>query len=635
MEIRVAQGVYKPDQGAGITPGDQGAAFPLLNGVTLRGGYAGAQAADPDARDVDLYATVLSGDLDDNDTADWASRLENSDRVVTADLADATAGMNGLTITAGGRDGMRVSGGSPVLRNCTFTGNRDGLAIYEGSPSFLDCRFFANLGRGIYAWDCNSVLTNCVFGGNRIEAGGAEMIHCTRSHLTLRDCAFTENSNGGVHLSGTLELLRCSFVGNSGFGVAREAVDCRGTLTARECVFRANLGAVVSVHGDAALVDCTFVGNSADFGGAVSVTGDRLVAVRCVFSGNSGGGFGGGAITNYATYMELSHCTFVGNSVPVFGAGAIFDSALVARVSHCTFAGNRGQPTAIGHIWAPDTSAEMIHCIVWGGPEPFTARSDIPPEIAVTYSNVEGGYAGEGNIDVDPCFVDAGYWDASDTPDDPTDDVWVAGDYHLKSQAGHWDAESGSWVLDDVTSPCIDAGDPNGPINPEPFPNGGYANLGAYGGTAEASRSYFGEPVCTTQIAGDINGDCKVDDLDMDLLLSHWLMEDIGRANVPPTITLTSPTDGAEISYPASVVLRADAFDADGTVLKVSYVIQYRSGGTSATTGYDSFDRTDGWARPLDWKNIHHDGEYTIRAEAIDNEGAKTLSPEIKVTFHP
>jgi hypothetical protein len=41
VEIRVAQGTYKPDQGAGITPGDREATFQLVNGVTIKGGYAG------------------------------------------------------------------------------------------------------------------------------------------------------------------------------------------------------------------------------------------------------------------------------------------------------------------------------------------------------------------------------------------------------------------------------------------------------------------------------------------------------------------------------------------------------------------------------------------------------------------
>ena len=47
--------------------------------------------------------------------------------------------------------------------------------------------------------------------------------------------------------------------------------------------------------------------------------------------------------------------------------------------------------------------------------------------------------------------------------------------------------------------------------------------MGAYGGTAEASKSYFGEPICETIVAGDINGDCKVDFKDFAFMAFHWL----------------------------------------------------------------------------------------------------------------
>jgi len=77
--------------------------------------------------------------------------------------------------------------------------------------------------------------------------------------------------------------------------------------------------------------------------------------------------------------------------------------------------------------------------------------------------------------------------------------------------------------MDDVTSPCIDAGNVMSPIGHEPFPNGGVINMGAYGGTAEASKSYFGSPPCETIVAGDISGDCKVDFLDFGLMAFHWL----------------------------------------------------------------------------------------------------------------
>jgi len=110
--------------------------------------------------------------------------------------------------------------------------------------------------------------------------------------------------------------------------------------------------------------------------------------------------------------------------------------------------------------------------------------------------------------DTDPCFAD------------PNN-----GDYHLKSQAGRWDANEGRWTKDEMTSPCIDAGDPASPIGEEPFPNGGVINMGAYGGTVEASKSYFGKPICETIVAGDINGDCIVNLKDFAIIASHWLDE--------------------------------------------------------------------------------------------------------------
>ncbi|MHC4641422.1 MAG: right-handed parallel beta-helix repeat-containing protein [Planctomycetota bacterium] len=155
----------------------------------------------------------------------------------------------------------------------------------------------------------------------------------------------------------------------------------------------------------------------------------------------------------------------------------------------------------------------------------------------ISYCNFEGGRVriwgdgtvnwGPGNIDDDPCFVRIG-------------SIQLEGDYHLKSQAGRWESSTKMWELDDVTSPCIDAGDPMNPIGLEPFPNGGVINMGAYGGTAEASKSYFGEPVCEIIVAGDINGDCKVNFLDFRIMALHWL-EDYNPPTSPPPLPPNPP----------------------------------------------------------------------------------------------
>jgi hypothetical protein len=88
------------------------------------------------------------------------------------------------------------------------------------------------------------------------------------------------------------------------------------------------------------------------------------------------------------------------------------------------------------------------------------------------YSCIERAGQGEGNITDDPMFID-------------TDD----GDYHVRSERGRYWPQYDIWVLDRVTSPCVDAGDPQAEVSNEPIPNGGRINIGAYGGTIEASLS--------------------------------------------------------------------------------------------------------------------------------------------------
>ena len=134
-EIRVAQGAHEPDhdENGNVTPGDRAATFQLISGVSLIAGYAGLGAPDPDARDIDLYETILSGDLLGDDGPDFVNNDENSFHVVTGSGTDGTAVLDGLTIFGGNANGefQNVSedqcggglfnaGGSPTLIGCTI-----------------------------------------------------------------------------------------------------------------------------------------------------------------------------------------------------------------------------------------------------------------------------------------------------------------------------------------------------------------------------------------------------------------------------------------------------------------------------------------------------------------------------------
>jgi hypothetical protein len=139
---------------------------------------------------------------------------------------------------------------------------------------------------------------------------------------------------------------------------------------------------------------------------------------------------------------------------------------------------------------------------------------DLGGTLTVTYSDVQGGQTdvftnngtlnwGNGNKDEDPLFVNAGN-----------------GDYHLQSHRGRYWPEQDVWVLDTLTSPCIDAGDPVDDILDEPIPNGGIINMGAYGGSTQASLSLdnSGQP-----LQGDVNNDGFIDMTDLFQLIDQWL----------------------------------------------------------------------------------------------------------------
>ncbi len=191
-------------------------------------------------------------------------------------------------------------------------------------------------------------------------------------------------------------------------------------------------------------------------------------------------------------------------------------------------------------------------------------------------------------------------------------------------------------MLDAATSPCIDAGDPNGQIGVEPFPKGGRVNMGAYGAGNKASKSYFGEPVCETIIAGDINGDCVVDFEDLMIIISHWMMRGEDFVNKPPVVTLIEPQDGVQITWPGPTMFRAEAHDPDGEVERVMFMVQQKRDDGTRTMGLGGHEGINGWEVEFDWQASPEipQGNWTVWAEATDNEGLVGFSPEIVITLY-
>ncbi len=138
---------------------------------------------------------------------------------------------------------------------------------------------------------------------------------------------------------------------------------------------------------------------------------------------------------------------------------AAFIAGGCPTITNVTVVANEYGIGAYGHC-----QPTISNSIFWNN-----ARGDLF-QCQARYSCLAGG--GEGNIDLNPMFAD------------PNVD-----DYHLLSQRGRYWPQHNVWVLDDVTSPCVDGGDPSADASGERWPNGGRINMGAYGGTAYASMS--------------------------------------------------------------------------------------------------------------------------------------------------
>jgi len=199
-----------------------------------------------------------------------------------------------------------------------------------------------------------------------------------------------------------------------------------------------------------------------------------------------------GAIYCDGASPTITNCLIVGNRTTVSNGAAVYCKNSQAVLTNCTIANNYAARQG-GGLTLIDSDVVVRDSILW---------YNLPNEILSTGTStttvcccaVRDGWPGAGNLDVGPQFARPGSWT---DPNDPTAifgagiawSVWTDGDYHLRSRTGRWDPTAQDWVLDDATSPCIDAGLASAPVGSEPMPNGGRINLGAYGGTAEASRS--------------------------------------------------------------------------------------------------------------------------------------------------
>ena len=364
LEIWVAQGTYKPDQGTGHTANERDETFQLVSGVSLYGGFCGKETY-RHQRDFKTYETILSGEINVSGDAN-----DNSYHVIT--------GADNLVL-----DGFAITGGN--ARNDGHYG----------------------CGGGMYNVDCSLTVRNCKFYSNQAYHGGGAYFSDTYPAFiyTVENCIFQDNSayssfpygddgnnlcdrttGGAIKVNSPINIVGCTFTNNMSY---TDMAD----------------GGAIDGSSDTKIQNSIFVGNYAvDRGGAVRGVGS---ITNCAFIGNHSGGppssetVRGGAVDSYHP-LTAKNCVFV-NNLADFGSeshGAVYCSS-EGEFINCTFFGDR---TELTFTDSPESSGQVKNCIFYGnGSDNLIAA---PGSVTVEYSNVHGGYPGRGNIDVDPYFVD-------------------------------------------------------------------------------------------------------------------------------------------------------------------------------------------------------------------------------------
>jgi hypothetical protein len=334
----------------------------------------------------DQYATIQLG-IDAAVTGDTVV-VRNGTYPLTAPID-----FNGKAITVRSENGAA---------NCILDGQQQTRLVYF------------HTGEG-----AESVLSGFTIRNGKAGQGGG--IYCTASSPTISNCSITNNhaddKGGGIFCSASSTTFsHCIISGNS------------ATIYNPYGPTNSYGGGIYVDGGSPTLADSTVTGNfvtssgwypTSSMGGGIFCNVSTMQIHNCTISNNSGQDYGGGILFS-ASIASVVNTIINGNSSR-WGGGVYFSSS-PAYLTNCTIVRNNATDTNSGGLHSANSAPKLVNVILWENApvQIFKAGTGDP---VVTYSDIDGGYSGTGNINASPLFVSIAQQDYHLTSSSPAINV--------------------------------------------------------------------------------------------------------------------------------------------------------------------------------------------------------------------
>ena len=311
------------------------------------------------------------------------------------------------------------------------------------------------------------------------------------------------DKGGGIIIlsNGQPTIRNCRFIGN-------------------RCTFGGGAGYVLSAGGS--FTDCDFIDNlGGSYGGAFDTNAGAVTWTGCLFRNNQAAR--AGAIETFGVASRsITNCVFIQNrATSTNSGGAIWSgNSATVTVRNCTFVANTSATTTGGGYLNTGGTSSLANCVFWNntGSSGSTVNNQVTTSAGTTtvsYSLVQGGATGTGNISTTPLFEDLAAFDLRLQPASPGVD---AGSSSLIPAGITVDHDGLPRRVDIESTPDTGVGAP-------------VVDMGAFETQAPPP------PACTA----DVNADGTVDGADLGLLVGNWGGSGAGD------IDATGSVDGADL----------------------------------------------------------------------------------------